>query len=488
MDLLTEHIPAFLVMAIAAVVSAFCSASEAVFFSISSSQRRKFIESERRLQRLAGNLAAKSREILPVVLLGNLTVNLILFAVSTITSLRLQKSGYASEAGILVLVTLFGVIIFCEMLPKTLGVTIPRHLAPILAAPLSLMVRLLRPFIPVLEKINILSQRLLLPDIRQEPYLQVSDLERMIELTPSKIKKSESRTAAQQRFALKHDEEAAVLLKREQQVLRNIVNLSDATAEEMMRPRTLLPLYRPPVTLDDLQGTVPTGGYLLITESDTDEIASAISLDRYIGGEQNDTITWNAESNPVVYVPCRMKAAAVLETLQKSQKEVAAVVNEYGETIGILTFDDLVYSIFAMLPSRSRLLLHQSPIRRMDDDDGKIGDNNDIPQNNHDQKKGNGDEKKQIEPRQRWQVSSMTTLRQIERFFRLELPEYDVSTVGGILQEALERLPKVGDECDWGAFHWRVLAESDAGTFDVEISILTQEKQANFEMSEKEKN
>jgi len=503
-----EHIPAILVMVIAAIASAFCSASEAAFFSVSGSQRRKFLESGRRLQRLAGQLAEKADEILPVILLGNLTVNLIVFAASTITSLRLQKSGHSSDAGIFALATLFGVIIFCEMLPKTLGVTLPRHLAPLLAAPLSLLVRLLRPFIPFLEKINILSQRLLMPNIQQEPYLQVSDLERMIELTPSK-KQTQSQNGTQ-RFALKHDEknaQPAVLLKREQQVLRNIVNLSDATAEEMMRPRTLLTLYHPPVSLDDLRGNVPSGGYLLITEPDTDEIASAISLDRYVGGGQNAAEAWNAESNPVVYVPSRMKASAVLETLQKSQKEVAAVVNEYGETLGILTFDDLVYSIFAAIPSRSRLLLHQSPIRRLDDEiennsqhENAQKENNNPNENektnaNHDKNKDrnenentnkkenentNKNEKKNVDRnddaefakrRPRWLVSSMTTLRRLERYFHQELPEHDVSTVGGILQETLERLPQLGDECDWGPFHWRVLAESDAGTFDVELSM-----------------
>jgi CBS domain containing-hemolysin-like protein len=467
-NLLAEHFPALLLMTAAAIVSAFYSASEAAIFSISDSQRRKFLESERRFQRLAGNLAAKSHEILPVILLGNLTANLILFTASTITSLRLQQAGHVSEAGILVLMTLFGVVVFCEMIPKTIGVTIPCRLAPILAIPLSLLVRLLRPFIPILKKINIFSQRLLLPDIHQEPYLQISDLERMIELTPSKMKSVKTRNAAS-RFALKNDEEnaqPAVLLKREQQVLRNIVNLSDVTAEEMMRPRTLLTLYPPPVTLDDLQGTVPKGGYLLITEPDTDEIASAIPLDRYVGGRQNTDTTWDVESNPVVYVPWRMKTSAVLETLQKAQKEVAAVVNEYGETIGILTIDDLVYSIFAMLPSRSRLLLHQSPIRRIDED---------VKNNTQD---GNNNDKnwEYTGFRKRWQVSSMTTLRRIERYFRLELPKHEVATVGGILQETLERMPKVGDECDWGAFHWHVLAESDSGTFDVEISMLAQKE------------
>jgi CBS domain containing-hemolysin-like protein len=186
-----------------------------------------------------------------------------------------------------------------------------------------------------------------------------------------------------------------------------------------------------------LQGNVPPGGYLLITEPDTDEIASAIPLDRYTGN--SDSTVWDAQSNPVVYVPWRMKASHVLETLQKEKKEVAAVVNEYGETIGILTFDDLAYSIFAIVPSRSRLLFNQAPVRC----------------------NGEG----------RWLVSTMVTLRRIERYFHVELPEHEPSTVGGILEEMLEHFPQEGDQCDWGPFHWHVLVRNVAGIFDVEVTM-----------------
>ena len=443
--LLKAHVSILALMLLAGSVSAFCSASEAVFFSLTGHDRRQF-QSGSRFQRLAANLAAKSGKLLPAILLWNLMANLTIFAGSTVTAIDLQKNGHTTEAGLFALVTLFGVIIFCEIIPKSLGVTIPRLLAPLMALPFSLLTRVVEPVIPWLERINLLSQRLFVPNLKPETSLRLSDLERMIELTPSRGKKATADHLAQS-LLLAHDdaEQPATLLRREQQVLRNIVSLSDATAEEMMRPRTRLRLFKPPVTLASLQGNVPPGCYLLITEPDTDEIASAIPLDRFTGTTHDNTnaIAWDAQSNPVVYVPWCSKASFVLEKLQQEKKEVAAVINEYGETIGILTFDDLVYSIFALVPSRSRLLFKQAPVRR----------------------NGEGC----------WLVSTMTTLRRIARFFQCELPEHEPSTVGGILEETLKRFPQENDKCDWGRFHWRVLARNEAGIFEVEITLRAKE-------------
>ncbi|MCL2625025.1 MAG: hypothetical protein FWD31_15295, partial [Planctomycetaceae bacterium] len=72
-------------------------------------------------------------------------------------------------------------------------------------------------------------------------------------------------------------------------------------------------------------------------------------------------------------------------------------------------------------------------------------------------------------------VSTMTTLRRIARVYQCELPEHEPSTVGGILEETLERFPQTGDECDWGPFHWHVLARNETGIYDVEITLRDRE-------------
>ena len=52
-----------------------------------------------------------------------------------------------------------------------------------------------------------------------------------------------------------------------------------------------------------------------------------------------------------MYVPWSTAAADVLELFRREKQEVAAVVNELGETIGILTFDDLLDTIFSGAPA-----------------------------------------------------------------------------------------------------------------------------------------
>ena len=410
-------------MLVTLLLSMFFSLSEAAFFSLSSTDRKKMKEGNA-VQRLAANLADKSEKILPAILFWNLLVNLTTFALSTVLSLQLQKNGHHAEAGIVVVFVLLVVIVFCEMLPKDIGVLLPRFFTILLAVPLSIAVGLIKPALPWMNWINLLIRRLFFPNFQPEPFLQVSDLERLVELS----------------------RKDATLLRREQRVLQSIVHLSEVTAEELMRPRKMLKLYKPPVTLETLrQQPPPQNGFVFITEPNTDEIASAVSLARYAGTSDDGEIHWDVDTSPVTYVPWSMTLAGVLDALLKQNNDVAAVLNEYGETIGVITIQDLTYFIFALVPSRTRLLLNQSPIREI--------------------AKG------------RWLVGGITNLRRLKRFFALDsLPPCDALTVAGILQEELERIPEVGDVCLWGPFQMTVLEKSPDDGLKVEIQVRKEAK------------
>ena len=130
--------------------------------------------------------------------------------------------------------------------------------------------------------------------------------------------------------------------------------------------------------------------------------------------------------------------ADVLEAILANRRRPAAVVNELGETIGFLTFDDILDTIFSGAPSRSERLLRRAPIR-------------------------------QIAPGV-WHVTGMTSLRRLARHFHVErLPSKSV-TVAGIVQEQLERLPQPGDECRWGPFQLQVLDAPLRGQILVELT------------------
>jgi CBS domain containing-hemolysin-like protein len=400
-------------MGVLILCCAFFSASEAALFYLSRPERHK-LAAGNRPQRMAAKLLAEPDRLMSAVLFCNLVVNLAYFALASIISIRLNLEHRTALAGSLAFGSLLALIVFGEMLPKSLAVLQPARLAALVSLPLAATVRILSPLLPGFHLANLLSRRLLLPRFRPEPYLRVGDLERAVRLSTSD----------------------AALLGQEQRVLQNLVLLSEIRAEELMRPRVHFFSFRPPVSLADLKGQIPRSGYLLVTEPDSDEVASAIPL-RSLWQIPGERLEDHAEA--VVYVPWCTTVAEVLEVMQRQDRQVAAVLNEFGETIGILTFDDVLDTIFSRSPSRSQRLLQRMPIRRVSTSV--------------------------------WHVTGMTSLWRLVRHFNVERPASKSVTVAGVVQEVLERLPQPGDQCRWGPFQLQVLDVPERGQLLVELTL-----------------
>jgi putative hemolysin len=409
---LLAHWAGLTAMGVLACVSALCSASEAALFSLNGRQRRK-LASDRR-GRTAILLLEDPDRLLTAVLFWNLIVNLAYFAVASMISLRLERSGSSAAAAAMAFGSLLVLILFGEMLPKSVGVLMPGPLAGLLAVPLSGLVRLLAPVLPALRTANLLSRRLFCPRFKAEPHLRIGDLERAVELSTQN----------------------AALLAQEQLVLQNIVALSEIRVDELMRPRNSCRTFRPPVVLADLKGQMPSSGYLLVTEPDSEEIAKAIPL-KSLSRVPSEHLEDHAEA--VVYVPWCTTVADALEVMFRGPWRVAAVINEYGETIGILTEDDVLDTIFSKASSRVERILSRQPLRQVGPD--------------------------------RWHVDGMTGLRRLRRQFTLDGPPCRSVTVAGVIQEILDRLPAEGDECTWGPFHFRVLRTSERVPQLIELTL-----------------
>ena len=416
-QLVIEYAPWLTAMLVLMFFSAFFSSSEAAFFYLRRADRRR-LASGNRADRIAVELLGEPDRLLTAVLFWNLVVNLAYFTIASIISLELEETR-PTTAGVFAVGALLSMIVFSEMLPKTLAVLKPRALARLAGIPMTAMVRVVEPALPIFRTANLLSRRLLWPRFRAEPYLRVGDLERAVKLSTSD----------------------AALLEQEQKVLQNIVLLSEIRVDELMRPRTRFLSFRPPVSLANLEGRMPPSGYMLVTESDSDDVAAAITL-RNLSSIPTGHLEDHAEA--VVYVPWCTTVANALETMRRKGHQVAAVVNEFGETIGILTFDDILDTIFSYTASRSERLLQREPIRR-------------------------------VAPRT-WHVTGMTSLRRLVRHFDVERPPSKSLTVAGVVQETLERLPRSGDQCRWGPFRLKVLDVSDRGQLLVELAIGDQQE------------
>lgn len=411
---LATYAPGLVAMGGLIFASGFFSCSEAAFFSLDRKDRRK-LAGGRHSAKAALRLLDDPDRLLTAVLFWNLLVNLVYFAIVSMISLRFERADRPAEAALLGGVALLVIIVFSEMLPKTLAVLKPRVFAALLAVPLAASVRILDPIIPVLRTTNMLSRRLFCPHFEPEPYLQVGDLERAVQFSTGN----------------------AALLQQEQQVLENIVLLSEMRVEELMRPRTNCRVFHPPVSLSDLGGQLTPSGYLFVTEPDSDEVAGAIAL-KHLSRVPRENLEEFADA--VAYVPWCTTVAETLDTLFRGPTPVAAVVNENGETIGILSRDDILETIFTPAASRVERILSRKPLRL-------------------------------VEPG-RWHVNGMTSLRRLRRHFNVDCPMSKNVTVSGVVQETLGRFPEVGDKCLWGPFQFRVLEAPQRGPMLLELTLL----------------
>ncbi|MCA9100420.1 MAG: CNNM domain-containing protein [Pirellulales bacterium] len=408
-----EYPLSLMAMGVLVLFSGFFSASEAALFVLSRQDRLAFVAGSRS-QRMAARLLANPDRLLTAILFWNLVTNLVYFAIASILGLQLQTQHSSTEAGVFSLGSLLTIITLGEMVPKNVAVLVPRAVAPLVAIPLAALVKLVDPALPLFQGWNLLSRRLLWPQFEAEAYLQTEDLERAVQLSSSD----------------------AAVVDQEDTVLRNVLSLSSLRVDELMRPRRHLHVYQPPVHRDDLAGRVPPSGYLLVSEPDSDEVAAGLPLS---GLSNLPEKRLELLADEVIYVPWCASVANALDEMRSRDRQVAAVINEFGETIGVVTYYDIIETVFTTRSSRSQRLFKRQPIRQVD--------------------------------AECWQVGGMTRLRRLARYFNVTLPETRSVTVAGVIAELLQRLPQSGDFCDWGPFHLVVVDVPELGDLRIDLTL-----------------
>ena len=416
MDSFIALLPWLGAMAVLMACSGFFSASEAALFYLQPRDRRD-MSGGSAAEQAAATLLENPDRLLSSILFWNLVINIAYFSLASIVAIRMESNPDlgSSFAATFAVLALFAIIFFSEMLPKSFGVLRPRTLASMVSLPLWWAVRVVDPLMPFLRWVNLVSRRLIWPGFKPEPFLELTDLERAIE----------------------HSGQDAALIKQEQEVLQNIVQLSTIRVEEWMRPRTQFVSYRPPVNLEDLRGTMPASGYLLVTEPDSREIEKAIRLDNQFHLDEQDL---HRHAEPVLYLPWCATVADALEKMSHRDREVAVVVNEFGDTIGILTIEDILETVFVYSPSRSARLLDLPPLEQVDETT--------------------------------YRVAGIMSLRQLAKRLEVEIPETQSVTVGGVIQESMQRLAEPKDHCQWGPFEFRVVQLAQRGSMLVEVRVI----------------
>ncbi|MFZ4585393.1 MAG: hemolysin family protein [Acidimicrobiia bacterium] len=141
----------------------------------------------------------------------------------------------------------------------------------------------------------------------------------------------------------------AAIEREERELIHSIFEFGDTFVREVMLPRSDMAVVSTADTVDDAINTAIRGGYsrLPVWDRRPDEITGIVYLKDLVriaraGGADREV---RAVVQPAVVVPEQKRAAELLREMQAHRFHMAIVIDEYGDTAGLVTMEDLLEEI-----------------------------------------------------------------------------------------------------------------------------------------------
>ena len=374
------------------IVSFLCSIFESVLLSVTRPQ----IEVMTREGRAAGPMLAGFKDNIDVPIAAILILNTAAHTIGAAVAGASYSNVFRPETlWIFSILFTLAVLLFTEIIPKTLGVA---H-APTLASPVAHGIRwltmLLRPLVLLSEKIS--------RSIRGGVSVPVTTPEeiRLLAILGHDEGVVGPRTAgmivgATQLTQLRAQD---VMLPREEvQFLSGRMDRTDALAVVSDKQHSRFP-FSPSGQLDDVSGVILAKDLLF-----------------WLLSHDDPSVDWDGLRREPLIVPENTPLPKLLRTFQDSRRHLAVVVDEYGSVEGIATLEDVLEEVV-----------------------GEIQDELDKPANDIIERKDGA-----------LFVNANVDLRRLAK--RLDVawePEDGVTTVGGLVTETLEHIPAPGESIVW---------------------------------------
>ncbi len=320
--ILEELAPKFAGMAALLAASAFFSASETAFFSLSPLELHRLRTAGGLFDRLVLALRLKPDALLITVLLGNMTVNVLYFSLAAVVSISVEREGYEVGAGVFSVLALAVLIGFGEVLPKSTTVNMPLRFARLAALPLTVLLRAAAPVRIVLEGVLSVVMRGVLSRIPSQPYITEGELKSLIHLSL----------------------EGGQIGQHEGRMLRESLALEDMTVKSIMVPRVDVVAFKVDgdraeimnLAASTLKTKIP------IFEGSRDNIIGIVKVKNLF---LHPDRTLRNLLEPVLFVPENMSVADLMKKFLEGRNARAVVVDEYGGTEGLVTLEDVTEEI-----------------------------------------------------------------------------------------------------------------------------------------------
>ncbi len=316
-------------------------------------------------------------------------------------------------------------VVYGELAPKTLAIQRTDRVARIVAPPMKFFYYLFIPGIVVFNGTANYSTRLFGIQNASET--------------------DETRTEGEIRSIISDASAAGRVDDAEVEMIERVFDLDDTVVRKIMRPGPDVATVPAITTLPDLRTMVVEGEYTRYPVLDGDEVVGFVDVKDVLrtteSSVDDETVTARDLAREMVIVPETLTVDELLETFQDEQRQMAAVIDEWGAFEGLVTVEDVVEEVV-----------------------GDIRDQFDL-----------GEPAPSIDPGDNGEdvVDGELALSTLNDHLGTELESADFDTVGGFVLDHLGRAPEVGDTVQADGYRFSV-ADVDGTRV---TSVLVQEHQ-----------
>ena len=301
------------------VCSAFFSATETALNSANKIRLKNMADNGSHAAQRTLNILAKYDQALTTILIGNNIVNIACSSIATILAINLVGEKYGSLVS--TITTTVIVLIFGEVMPKSIAKDFAEPMAMIASGIISFLMVIFTPF----SVFFILLKKGL-----------------------SKIfhrKESVSMTEEELKVMIDEIEDEGVLETQESNLVRSALEFDEITVDEIITPRVRITAVEAGENIDDVRKKFLQEEYsrMPVYERTLDNIIGIITEKEFFKQyEKSSDFTIRSIMQETIYLPQMQKLSEVFRTMQKQKCHMSVVLDQHGGTLGIVTMEDIL--------------------------------------------------------------------------------------------------------------------------------------------------
>lgn len=379
------------------ILSAFFSGTETALFSLSKLQLKKIQkEEENNWQvKLIIRLLDDPQRTLISILIGNIFVNIAASSLATYLAIKLFGNiGIGIASGIMI----FTILVFGEIIPKSLAVVNAEKISKKVARPIEIISIGLFPLIKFFKIIiSALYYFLRMKKTKEKKGITEEDLITLIDM----------------------GKDEGVIKEEEKKMIRNIFEFGDTMVKEVMIPRVDMACIPSDTKLGSILKLIKKMGHsrIPVFEETIDNIIGVLYAKDLLGiYEQWYTSKKKFDLKGIIreayFVPENKKIDELLDIFRKDRIQIAIAIDEYGGTVGLITMEDVVEEVVGEIIDE-----YDKEIKLYE----MIGDNIVI-------------------------ADAIISIDKINEILNIKIPENGFETLGGFIFDLLGRVPKKNEK------------------------------------------